>query len=54
VKRFEYGLRRRLEGAGNQILLSGSDEVPEQFRRMVEQYYKSLSKSEARPPEKKP
>jgi hypothetical protein len=54
VKRFEYGLRRRIEGAGNQILLSGSDEVPEQFRKLVEQYYKSLSKGpDAKAPEKK-
>jgi hypothetical protein len=44
MKRFEYGLRRKIEGAGNQVLLSGSDEVPEQFRKLVEQYYKSLSK----------
>ncbi len=44
LKRFEYGLRRKLEGNGNQILLSGSDEVPEQFRKLVDQYYKSLSK----------
>jgi hypothetical protein len=47
MKRFEYGLRRRIEGAGNQVLLSGSDEVPEQFRKLVEQYYKSLSKGPA-------
>ena len=54
VKRFEYGLRRRLEGTGKQVLLSGSDEVPEQFRKLVEQYYKSLSKGpESKTPEKK-
>jgi outer membrane murein-binding lipoprotein Lpp len=54
LKRFEYGLRRRLEGNANQVLLSGSDEVPEQFRKLVEQYYRSLSKPEgAKPPEKK-
>ena len=49
MKRFEFGLRRRAEGANAQPVLSGSDEVPEQFRKMVEQYYKSLSKG----PEKK-
>ncbi|MCA1649634.1 MAG: hypothetical protein LC753_04895 [Acidobacteria bacterium] len=43
LKRFEYNLRRRADG--NQILLSGSDEVPEQFRKLVEQYYRSLSKA---------
>jgi len=47
MKRFEYGLRRKIEGTGNQVLLSGSDEVPEQFRKLVEQYYKSLSKGPA-------
>jgi hypothetical protein len=53
AKRFEYGLRRRLEGDANQILLSGSEEVPEQFRKLVEQYYKSLSKGpDARAPQK--
>jgi hypothetical protein len=26
------------------VLLSGTDEVPEQFRKLVEQYYRSLSK----------
>ena len=45
MKRFEYGLRRRVEGDANQVLLSGSDEVPEQFRKLVEQYYRSLSKA---------
>ena len=38
LKRFEYGLRRKVEGNDNQILLSGADEVPEQFRKLVEQY----------------
>ena len=49
MKRFEFGLRRRAEGGNAQPVLSGSDEVPEQFRKLVEQYYKSLSKG----PEKK-
>ncbi len=44
MKRFEFALRRRAEGAAAQPVLSGSDEVPEQFRKLVEQYYKSLSK----------
>ena len=45
MKRFEFALRRRAEAAAGQPVLSGSDEVPEQFRRLVEQYYKSLSKA---------
>jgi MoxR-like ATPase len=44
AKRVEYNLRRKLEGKDGQVLLSGSDEVPEQFRKVVEQYYRSLSK----------
>jgi len=54
LKRFEYGLRRKIEGNNNQILLSGSDEVPEQFRKLVEQYYRSLSKApDAKSPDAK-
>jgi hypothetical protein len=45
AKRIEYDLRRKLEAKDGQILLSGSDEVPEQFRKVVEQYYRSLSKA---------
>jgi hypothetical protein len=45
AKRIEYDLRRKLEGKEGQVLLSGSDEVPEQFRKVVEQYYRSLSKA---------
>jgi hypothetical protein len=26
------------------VFLSGADDVPEQYRKLVEQYYKSLSK----------
>ncbi|HJR61812.1 MAG TPA: hypothetical protein VJ813_20560, partial [Vicinamibacterales bacterium] len=49
VKRFEFNLRRRAELKGNEVLLSGDGDVPEEFRKLVEQYYKSLSKG----PEKK-
>jgi hypothetical protein len=49
MKRFEFALRRRAEGASAQPVLSGSDEVPEQFRKMVEEYYKSLSKGPEQP-----
>ena len=44
MKRFEFSLRRRAETAAGQPVLSGSDEVPEQFRKLVEEYYKALSK----------
>ena len=45
VKRFEFNLRRRSELKGNEVLLSGDGDVPEEFRKLVEQYYKSLSKA---------
>jgi hypothetical protein len=45
AKRLEYDLRRKVEGTDGQLLLSGSDEVPEKFRKSVEQYYRSLSKA---------
>ncbi|HWK11559.1 MAG TPA: hypothetical protein VNR64_15985, partial [Vicinamibacterales bacterium] len=44
IKRFEYTLRRRLDSNANDVFLSGSDEVPDQYRKLVEQYYRSLSK----------
>ncbi len=44
IKRFEYTLRRRLDANEHDVLLSGSDEVPEQYRKLVEQYYRALSK----------
>jgi hypothetical protein len=48
IKRFEYMLRRRLDSNANQVFLSGSDDVPEQYRKLVEQYYRSLSKGGAK------
>ena len=48
LKRFEFGLRRRVETAENALVLSGSDEVPENFRKLVEQYFKSLSRGTPR------
>jgi hypothetical protein len=44
IKRFEYTLRRRLDANASQVFLSGTDDVPEQYRKLVEQYYRSLSK----------
>ena len=44
MKRFEFGLRRQAKMNGSEVFLSGADDVPEQYRKLVEQYYKSLSK----------
>ena len=38
LKRFEFDLRRKVEGDRNQAALSGSDDVPAEFRPLVEQY----------------
>lgn len=44
LKMFEYALRRELEGTDPEKLrLSGSTDVPEGWRRLVEEYYRSLS-----------
>lgn len=43
LKRFEFGLRRQVDASADAVVLSGSDEVPEEFRKLVEQYYRSLS-----------
>ena len=44
MKRFEFNLRRQAEMKGSEVFLSGADDVPEEYRKLVEQYYKSLSK----------
>ena len=44
LKRFEFGLRRQADLNENAVVLSGSDEVPEDFRKLVEQYFRSLSR----------
>jgi hypothetical protein len=54
VKRFEFNLRRKAELKGNEVLLSGDGDVPEEFRKLVEQYYKSLSKGPDKNPWKNP
>ncbi len=44
LKEFEYGLRRALlADQGQRLLLGGSDEVPEGYRELVEEYFKALS-----------
>jgi uncharacterized protein DUF4175 len=45
LKRFEFGLRRQVKADAGASALTGSDEVPEEFKALVEQYYKSLAKS---------
>ena len=48
LKDFEFGLRRGLTAEIERLFLSGSDDVPPAYRRLVEEYYRALS--EGRPP----
>jgi hypothetical protein len=45
LKRFEFGLRRQVDANSNEVVLSSTDEVPEEFRKLVEQYYRSLART---------
>jgi hypothetical protein len=49
LRRFEFGLRRQVEGESGDVLLSGSDEVPAEFKSLVEEYYRSLAKQKGQP-----
>jgi hypothetical protein len=46
LRRFEFGLRRQLDGEAKDVLLSGSDDVPAEFKTMVEEYYRSLARQQ--------
>ena len=48
LKRFEYGLRRMVDANNGDVLLSGADEVPEEFKTLVAEYYRSLAKTTPR------
>ena len=46
LKQLEFVLRREMEGEGqDRVFVSGSDEVPTGFRRLVEEYYRALSRT---------
>ena len=46
LKRLEFGLRRQVEGASDgPPSLAGSGDVPEEYRRLVEEYYRKLAAS---------
>jgi hypothetical protein len=46
LKRFEYALRRKVGDETDRALVSGSEEVPAEFKALVEEYYRSLSKGQ--------
>jgi hypothetical protein len=45
LKRLEFGLRRQVDSADEAVVLAGSDEVPDQFKKMVQEYYRTLGKT---------
>ncbi len=47
LKDFEFSLRRQVVGPeADRLFLSGSEEVPDEYRELVEQYYRSLSEDD--------
>jgi hypothetical protein len=47
LKRIEFGLRRDVEGETTRgATLTGSDDVPEGYRTLVEEYYRSLARTQ--------
>jgi hypothetical protein len=47
-KSFEFALRRAMEGdLRDRPLLGGTSEVPAEYRKLVEEYYKALARREA-------
>lgn len=50
LKAYEFALRRASgDEAGNRVLLERSGEVPPAFKAMVEEYYRSLSRTPKKP-----
>ena len=47
LRRFEFDLRRKVEGEAGDVRLTGSDDVPAEFKSLVEEYYRSLAKPKA-------
>ena len=44
IKKFEFGLRKQVDGGDQPLSLSGADEVPAAYRDKISEYYKSLAK----------
>ena len=44
LKEFEFKLRKEVGGIQEEVFLTGSGEVPDEYRKLVEEYYKNLAK----------
>ena len=49
MQKLEYELRKKADTANQQLLLSGTEEVPAQFQKSVNDYFKALSKRTGQP-----
>lgn len=43
-KKLEYDLRKRTDTTNQQLFLSGSEDVPPNFKALIDEYYRTLSK----------
>jgi len=48
LKKFEFDLRKKLDQSSNALFLNGNEEIPANFRNLVEEYYRSLAKKGGR------
>jgi hypothetical protein len=46
LKRFEYRLRREVDGDSDDLYLAGSEEAPAEFRDLIDEYFKSLAEQQ--------
>jgi hypothetical protein len=44
LKKFEFDLRKKLDQSSNALFLSPNEEIPANFKNLIEEYYKSLAK----------
>jgi hypothetical protein len=44
LKKFEFDLRKKLDKSSNALFLNGNEEIPANFRNLIDEYYKSLAK----------
>ena len=44
IQKLDYDLRKRTDTTNDQLFLSGSDEAPPQYRPLIDEYFRKLSK----------
>jgi hypothetical protein len=44
LKKFEFDLRKKLDKSSNTLFLNPNEEIPANFKKLVDEYYKSLAK----------